>query len=44
MKGVLCKAVGGIEVLEFKDLPVPSIKPGEVLVKNQYVGVNYIDM
>lgn len=44
MKGVLFKAVGGIEVLEFKDLPVPSIKPGEVLVKNQYVGVNYIDM
>ncbi|KAF1985125.1 NAD(P)-binding protein [Aulographum hederae CBS 113979] len=35
---------GGIEVLEYKtDVPVPKPKEGEVLVKNEYIGVNYID-
>lgn len=35
---------GGTEVLEFKtDLPVPQPKEGEILIKNEYVGINYID-
>lgn len=44
MKGVLCNATGGVDVLEYKtDLPVPVPKEGEVLVKNDYIGINYID-
>lgn len=44
MKGVLCTAVGGPEVLEYKtDLPVPKPGKGQVLVKNSYMGINYID-
>ncbi len=44
MKGVLVEKTGGVEVLEYKtDLPVPTPKEGEVLVKNDFIGVNYID-
>ncbi|KAI9770530.1 MAG: NADPH:quinone reductase [Geoglossum simile] len=44
MKGVVIEKTGGVEVLEFRtDLPVPEPKEGEVLVKNEYIGVNYID-
>ncbi|KAH0019474.1 NAD(P)-binding protein, partial [Aureobasidium melanogenum] len=35
---------GGTEVLQYKtDLAVPEPKDGQVLVKNDYVGINYID-
>jgi hypothetical protein len=44
MKGVIVEKTGGVEVLEYKtDLPVPSPKEGEVLVKNDFIGINYID-
>ena len=44
MNGVLVEQTGGTEVLQFSsDLPVPSPKEHEVLVKNSVVGVNYID-
>lgn len=44
MKGVLIEKTGGVEVLQYKtDLPVPSPKEGEVLVKNDFIGINYID-
>lgn len=44
MKGVLIEKTGGTEVLEYRtDLPVPTPKEGEVLVKNEYIGINYID-
>lgn len=44
MSGIVIEQVGGPEVLKWKtDLPVPELKEGEVLVKNEYVGVNYID-
>lgn len=44
MKGVIIEKTGGIEVLQYKtDLPVPEPGAGEVLVKNEYLGVNYID-
>jgi hypothetical protein len=44
MKGVLIEKTGGVEVLEYKtDLPVPSPQEGEVLVKNDFIGINYID-
>ncbi|TVY21554.1 putative quinone oxidoreductase [Lachnellula arida] len=44
MKGVLIEKTGGVEVLQYKtDLPVPTPKEGEVLVKNDFIGINYID-
>ncbi|KXJ90243.1 hypothetical protein Micbo1qcDRAFT_120532 [Microdochium bolleyi] len=44
MKGVIIEKTGGTEVLQHKtDLPLPQLKDGEVLVKNDYIGVNYID-
>lgn len=44
MKGVVINKTGGTEVLEYKtDLPVPQPKQGQILVKNDYVGVNFID-
>ena len=44
MKGVLIEKTGGTEVLQYKtDLPVPEPKEGEVLVKNDFIGINYID-
>ncbi|KAH7029116.1 uncharacterized protein B0I36DRAFT_244958 [Microdochium trichocladiopsis] len=44
MKGVIIEKTGGTEVLQHKtDLPVPQPKDGEVLVKNDFVGVNFID-
>lgn len=44
MKGILIEKTGGTEVLQYKtDLPVPTPKEGEVLVKNAFIGINYID-
>jgi hypothetical protein len=44
MKGVLIEKTGGVKVLQWKtDLPVPTPKEGEVLVKNDFIGINYID-
>lgn len=43
-KGVIIEKNGGTEVLQYKtDLEVPTPKEGEVLVKNEFIGVNYID-
>jgi NADPH2:quinone reductase len=43
-EGVVINQTGGTEVLEYKtDLAVPSPKEGQVLVKNEYTGINYID-
>lgn len=44
MKGVLVEKTGGVEVLDYRiDLPVPKPGEGEVLVKNEFSGINYID-
>lgn len=44
MKGVWIEKTGGPDVLLYKeDIPVPEPKEGEVLVKNEYIGINYID-
>ena len=43
-KGIRISTTGGPEVLEFKtDLPVPTPGEGQVLVKNNLSGVNFID-
>lgn len=44
MSGIVIDAPGGPDVLKYKtDLPVPTLQEGEVLVKNEYIGVNFID-
>ena len=44
MKGVIIEKTGGTEVLQHKtDLPVPQPKEGQLLVKNDSLGINYID-
>jgi NADPH2:quinone reductase len=44
MKGVYIQKTGGTDVLEYReDIPVPDIKDNEVLVKNEFIGINYID-
>lgn len=45
MKGVQMKNFGGPEVLQYRtDLPVPVPRDGEVLVKNDFIGINYVDV
>ena len=42
--GIQIAKTGGTEVLEWKtDIPVPTPSEGQVLVKNEYIGINYID-
>lgn len=44
MKGVVIESTGGTEVLQYKtDLPVPQPKDGQILVKNDFLGINFID-
>ncbi|KAI1608090.1 NADPH2:quinone reductase [Exophiala viscosa] len=44
MKAILVNKNGGADVLEYTDShPVPSLSDGQVLVKNHFAGVNYID-
>lgn len=45
MKGVQITSFGGPEVLQYKtDLPVPTPRGDEILVKNEFIGVNYVDV
>ncbi|KAI1345207.1 hypothetical protein F5Y15DRAFT_20646 [Xylariaceae sp. FL0016] len=44
MKAILIDKTGGTEVLQYKtDVPVPTPIDGQLLVKNDFIGVNYID-
>lgn len=44
MKAVQIEKTGVPDVLQYKtDVPVPEPKDGEVLVKNEFIGINYID-
>ena len=43
MKAVTISKNGGPEVLEIKDLKLEDPKSGEVLIKNEAIGLNYID-
>lgn len=44
MKAVVIDKTGGTDVLQYKtDVPVPEPKGDEVLIKNEYIGINYID-
>lgn len=44
MSGIVIDEPGGVEALKWKtDIPVPELKEGDVLIKNEFIGVNYID-
>ncbi|WP_165191097.1 quinone oxidoreductase family protein [Caulobacter soli] len=43
MLAIQAVRTGGPEVLEIVDLPVPSPAPGQILVRHQAVGLNFID-
>ena len=44
MRAVLVEETGGPEVLQYRtDLPVPEPDQGEILVRNDYAGINFID-
>ena len=42
-KAIIIKKPGGPEVLELKDIKLPSPGPNEIKVKNIAIGLNYID-
>lgn len=44
MKAVQIRKFGGPDVLAIEELPMPSPGAGEVLVKLEFAGVNYIDV
>lgn len=44
MKAVEVTVFGGPDVMDYKDVPVPELAPGEVLVQSAVIGVNYADV
>jgi NADPH:quinone reductase len=44
MKAIRIHQHGGPEVLRYEDTPSPAPKPGEVLVRNRAIGINYLDV
>ena len=43
MRAIRIEAVGGPEVLQLTEVPKPEPKAGEILVRNQAIGLNFID-
>jgi NADPH2:quinone reductase len=43
MKAVQINKNGGVGVLEHNNVPVPKVGEGQILVRNQIAGLNYID-
>ncbi len=43
-KAIRIHAHGGPEVLRWEDVPIPEPGPGEALVRQQAIGLNYIDV
>lgn len=44
MKAIRVHATGGPEVLRVEDIPTPTPQPGEVLIRVEAAGVNFIDI
>ena len=44
MKAVRIEEFGGLEVLQWADVPEPTIRPGQVIIKVDSSGVNYADI
>lgn len=43
MRAIQIDATGGPEVLKLVDIPAPEPRPGQILVRNQAIGLNFID-
>jgi NADPH:quinone reductase-like Zn-dependent oxidoreductase len=44
MRAAVIRETGPIDVIKVEtDYPVPELKPGMALVRNQYSGINFID-
>ncbi|HTD32618.1 MAG TPA: alcohol dehydrogenase catalytic domain-containing protein, partial [Candidatus Elarobacter sp.] len=43
MKAIVIEQTGGPEVLKLKDVPRPTPGPGQALIRNAAIGINYID-
>lgn len=44
MRAIQIQATGGPEVLRLVDLPIPVPGPGEVLIRTEAIGVNFIEI
>jgi NADPH2:quinone reductase len=44
MKAIQIRATGGPEVLQLADLPIPEPGPGQVLIRVEATGVNFIEI
>ena len=44
MKSIVVRAHGGPAVLEWVDVPTPRAGPGQVLVRHEAIGVNFVDV
>ncbi len=44
MKAIQIHATGGPEVLQLVDLPIPEPGPGQVLIRVEATGVNFIEI
>ena len=44
MKAVRVHAPGGPEVMRYEDVPAPTPKAGEAVIKVEAAGINYIDV
>ena len=44
MKAIQIQQTGGVEALQYVDIPVPKPKPNEAIVKIAAVGINFIDI
>ncbi len=44
MKAIQVSETGGPEQLKYRDLPRPSPRPGQAMVRTAAIGVNYIDI
>jgi NADPH2:quinone reductase len=44
MKAIQIRATGGPEVLELVELPIPEPGPGQVLIRVEAIGVNFIEI
>lgn len=42
-KAIFYNKQGGPEVLKYGDVPVPAISDTEILIKNKYAGINFIE-
>ena len=43
VKAIRAHKTGGPDVLQFEDITLPQPGPGEILIRNRAIGLNFID-